>query len=260
VNSAFEQIGFFLEITKDGSPTLRLGPEIQSGESMHHSFGAAAETNYIYKSVIQKALASLGRRSAARGVQSEFRTGVVGLGLAYIEISWGQALIKSGINPSEQVSVDSFELVEPLSAFFKEWVSGSDKNLVYSEISKKLDSDISPEAVRKILSTSYNTNSRIYGDILTEKSANKWNVICFDAFSQKTSGPLWEESFLNHLLQTNAAEDCIFTTYACTSVLKKVLTENNFTFIKRPGFAGKRDSTIALRGVFKDDEPFFRIF
>ena len=49
--------------------------------------------------------------------------------------------------------------------------------------------------------------------------------------------------------QVNAAENCVFTTYACTSVLRKTLTENGFQFLKRPGFSGKRESSLATRAL-----------
>ena len=44
MNNEFAQTRFTIEITADGSPTLKL-PE--QGESMHHSGGAAKETDYI---------------------------------------------------------------------------------------------------------------------------------------------------------------------------------------------------------------------
>lgn len=84
-------------------------------------------------------------------------------------------------------------------------------------------------------------------------------MICYDAFSQKTNNPLWQKEFLEKFIHDHAEEDCVFTTYACTSVLKKVLTEKKFQLIKRPGFFGKRDSTLALRGCFKTKEYFFQI-
>ncbi len=252
----FEQIGFFLELTKDGSPTLRLGKDIQSGESMHHSFGAAAETNYIYKSVISEALQSKLRQASL----DEFKTAIVGLGLGYIEISWAQSLILNQQSPSDLVCFESFEVVPELRSSFRSWVEEAENNPLYDQISEKLQPQIEVSLVKKVLQQALARQSQLRGDILNEPLQQKWNVICYDAFSQKTSSPLWEESFLNRLLLENAHTDCVFTTYACTSLLKKVLIEHNFLFIKRPGFAGKRDSTIALRGAFKDDATIFRTF
>ncbi|MFZ4405454.1 MAG: hypothetical protein ACOYOK_15255 [Pseudobdellovibrionaceae bacterium] len=49
---------FTAEITEDGSPTLRLKQsstaKFPTGESMHHSGGAATETLYIYGYAIQQ--------------------------------------------------------------------------------------------------------------------------------------------------------------------------------------------------------------
>ncbi len=95
----FRQIGFLIETTKDGSPTLRFQNQ---GESMHHSGGAAAETNYIYGDLISKTLQVL---------KQDCKTCVVGLGLGYIEIAWAQALISQNLRSDDLLTLDSFEII-----------------------------------------------------------------------------------------------------------------------------------------------------
>ncbi len=260
MNQPFADIGFFLEVTNDGSPTLRLGQKIVDGESMHHSGGAATETNYIYKSIIRKALARFTDSTDSGSTLQELKTAVIGLGLGYIEISWAQALIENKLKPSVRLSIDSFEIVPGLRDRYSSWVDGDDKVKLYEEIAHKLDPQIESKEVRKTLQHAYRNQSFLYDDVLKAPTERKFNVICHDAFSQKTNSSLWQPEFLNHFLVSHAEQDCVLTTYACTGVLKKVLADNGFHFIKRPGFHCKRDSTIALRGIFMSDLEVFQTF
>ncbi len=221
---------FITEITADSSPTLRLiSSATEKPESMHHSGGAATETNYIYGEAILKAL----------NHQKNLQFLVVGLGLGYIEI-----LISS---LADVVKIESYEVDDELRLNFAEWIKGSDQFEIYNEVCKSLKLDTLK--IRKKLQAvnEININSELsIHSTFKEKS----NVICFDAFSQKTSGSLWTEDFLNYFIISACADDCLFTTYACTSLLKRVLIKNGFTLIKREGYAGKRESTLAVRGVF----------
>jgi hypothetical protein len=230
MKNSFEQIRFEIELTKDGSPTLRLP---NSGESMHHSGGAASETLYIYKSVMGQALKKL----------KTSKTCVVGLGLGYIEISWAQTLIEQNKDPALH-TITSFEIVEELRNSFKSWLN-KDSPAIYDQVIKALSAEDKSKSIKNIL----NKNS-IEFDVLNFFEKQKWNIICYDAYSSKTEKKLWSEEFLNHFLHQHAAEDCIFTTYACTGVLKKVLAANNFEIIRRPAFSGKGSHcTLARRGV-----------
>jgi hypothetical protein len=228
----FEQIRFKLEQTKDGSPTLRLP---FSGESMHHSGGAASETYYIYKSVIDQALGKL----------YESKTCVVGLGLGYIEISWALALLEQQ-KDAKFHTITSFEIVEELRNSFKSWLI-KDSQTIYDEVVKAFKAEDKSNSIKHIL----NKNT-INFDITNISEEQKWNIICYDAYSSKTDKILWSEEFLNHFLRQHTEKDCIFTTYACTGVLKKVLAKNNFEIIRRPAFSGKGSHcTLAHRGIFK---------
>lgn len=247
MNFDFEQFGFSLETTLDGSPTLRLiaGPinSDKPPESMHHSGGAASETLYIYGNPMCKAMQLAHERS-----QSALKTCVVGLGLGYIEMCWADAQIKS----KTAGSCDSFEIIEGLKKNFLNWLS-SNKTTIYNECLNYLKVDSSSKVYEKMQHNFLN-EEHLYKDLIDKKSYQdkKWNLICYDAFSRKTNQELWQEDFLTDWIFHHAEEDAVFMTYACTGSLKRALQKNNFTFIKRPGFQGKRDATLALRGIYKD--------
>lgn len=208
---------------------------------MHHSGGAAAETNYIYGSVLNEAHQIL---------RDSCKTCVVGLGLGYIEISWALSLIQNSITPSPEISFHSYEIVPGLIENFKLWVNSSSERseTIYDLITQKLSHETDPQAVKEILKQALTSGSTLNGDFQAlENHQHSYNVICYDAFSKKTDEGLWEKNFLEAFIQKWAHETCCLTTYACTGVLKKTLSEQGFYFMKRPGFSGKRDSSLALR-------------
>lgn len=249
MNMPQEQIPFKIEITADGSPTLRLG---NGGESMHHSGGAATETCYIYQSVMEQAYRVLPGSS----------TCVVGLGLGYIELCWALTVLSQA---SPESSLTSFEINEGLRADFNGWLEAntaleSEKHKLYGEVFNSLQRvlkfPIEDAFVRQKLRENfkkYPLQSDLRQSLSKPKEA--WNIVCYDAFSSKTNTELWTESFLQEFLNHCCAPDCVFTTYACTGNLKKTLSSSGFEVIKRPGFQGKRDSTLAFRGVFKQGLP-----
>lgn len=233
----FKSLGFEIEFTNDASPTLRLQNQ---GESMHHSGGAAAETKYIYGNVLDRSHQIL---------RETCKTCVVGLGLGYIEISWALSLIRARIQPSNQVSFHSFELVPGLIENFIRWIDSDSVNTVYDLIVQKIDSQIASSEVKMVLREALQNGSTICGDFSDFTTHhNKYNIICYDAFSKKTNEGLWNYDFLINFFNRFSAEDCVVTTYACTGVFKKSLLEEKFSFFKRPGFCGKRDSSLATRG------------
>lgn len=242
MNKERTQTPFTLESTGDGSPTLRMS---EGGESMHHSAGAALETAYIYKTPIEFALKHLNNCDLH----------VLGLGLGYIEISWAIEFYKASQLKKIESTLTSFEVETSLVENFVSWVSSQDSNdSVYSQISQHLAPDVPVFEIKKILLRNFEKIA-IKGDLLTEyKNSPKANVICFDAFSNKTTQELWSAEFLDAYIKECAQEDCVFTTYACTGVLKRVLKDNGFEMIPRFRFKGWKDSTFAVRGVFKAAE------
>jgi len=235
---------FVIELTGDGSPTLRLkvSASEKQAESMHHSGGAAAETLYIYTEPFKKTLSVLG--------QQNLSIGVVGLGLGYIELAILQAL---NANSALSAKLVSFEKERELVTSINDWLNGK-ANAIYDLICEKLS--VNKKAVlEKIQSISWIQ----FGELTLETKINEpFNFVAYDAFSQFTDGPLWSDEFLDFFLLNLCAKDCVFTTYACTGLLKRALLRNNFVFIKRPGFTGKRDATLALRGEFISHQHLFQ--
>lgn len=230
-------MGFELIPTQDKSYTLQI---IGSTESMHHSGGAARETRYIYQNTIRNALVSM----------PEANTCVVGLGLGYIEISWGLC------NPGPNAGLSSFEPVLGLVEAFTDWLDSADF-CIYNDIVGFLSDSADISIVKKRLRDNFSLIP-ICPDIRkVEKQI--WNIICYDAFSKKTNEDLWSEDFLSRFIKNHCAFDCVFTTYGCTSVLTKILKANDFEILERPGFSGKKNSTLAVRGKFTLDSAF-RIF
>ncbi len=250
MNKQFEQMGFLVEHTKDGSPTLKLS---NLGEPMHHSGGAASETLYIYKSVIDFSLKVL----------ETTQTCVVGLGLGYIEISWALSLIEHNLKAGAEHSLTTFESVSELKNHFTQWLFAKKQEspFIYDEIIRSLNANFNESLLKYNLVENYK-NHNMKSDFLKFDGTEKWNIICYDAFSSKTNQQFWSESFLNSFFKKHTHEDCIFTTYACTGTLKKALADNDFKVIKRPAFQGKGGHcTLGVRGKFKDyDFKTFRIF
>ncbi len=220
---------FITELTLDQSPTLRsLSSTVGliKPESMHHSAGAAAETEYIYGEAIRLGLS----------IQKKLNFLVVGLGLGYIEI-----LISSLVSGQ---NISSFEIDSDLRKNFLNWINGSIEFEIYNQVCKSLKLD--PDFIRQ----SFQKNKLILNEELNLQTTfeQKNHIICFDAFSAKNSGSLWTEEFLDYFILNACAPDCIFTTYACTGLLKRVLVKHGFKLNPRAGFTGKRDSTLAVRG------------
>ena len=253
MNTLFEASGFQVEITNDGSPTLK---QVRSGESMHHSGGAASETWYIYGSVMETVF----KQAALSKSTDCIQVCNVGLGLGYIEMAW-VILNFEKINSH----FDSFEISYDLQKHFSDWLENKESvtteiyNLAWNQLIAHSAHLIKSSELRKQIQTEHlKRQLNFHGDIIQHKQNKKWNVICFDAFSNKTDHQIWTLEYLNYFLENHTASDCVFTTYASTSILKKALKSNGFKILNRSGFSGKRESTLAIRGPFMNHA--FQIF
>lgn len=280
VNGFLNAKGYKLEITADGSPTLRYG----EGESMHHSGGAASESIYIY----QKAMDFL--YSKGKGVftpnalektsheailndfslmnTSEINTPLtvmsLGFGLGYNELLvalWG--LIND--LPLEKIRIKSYEKEMFLYTEFNLWLNGKPTplgevlDLVLNKIiefsSEEIKGKMTAPLVKVRLKNMLEKQLWVQAGALVVPFASeeKWQLLLFDAFSSKTSPELWQVEFINQLLKYNTSLPCVFTTYACRGELKRVLHDNEFYFMKRLGFKGKRDATLAFKLSLQND-------
>ncbi len=229
--------------TDDGSPSLKLGPE---AEAMHSSKGAFSETVYIYGHAISVAL--------QQGLTPSFVS--VGLGLGYNELLTTALLLQSKSNLAE-VRGESFELVPELNENFRAWLAnqpvGTDFQNTYDQVCNLCAqyTNVEQLTIKMTLAKLIDDGRWTLSGPLTLETKVSKNVSCFlfDAFSSKTSPELWSEDFIDTFLKSATAESAVLATYACTGTLKRALQKNAFEITIRDGFAGKRESTFAVRGV-----------
>ncbi len=259
---------FEIEWTADGSPTLRCKffdqerVSEKKPESMHHSKGALTETEYIYLKPFQEFL--------SQSTCTASTIAIVGLGLGYIDLFFLNELLKiTSLNVKKNYHILSFEKNKDLIQKFTEWMYRSPhvviKSDIYDSILIQINKNYSSsgadlERMKKLFQV--NQNSNIQWQMADELNQNfnlqnlnlqnttPFQFVAYDAFSQMTDHPLWTENFLDFFLSQMCDQNCVFTTYACTGVLKRTLQKNHFKFIRRNGFFGKRDATLAVRGSF----------
>ena len=232
--------------TEDGSPTLRLqGNEPGAlSEAMHSLKGAFSETVYIYGTAIETTL-DLGLEPSVLSM---------GLGLGYVELLATGLALKSG---ARTWGGESYEIVPELRDYFAKWVEGKDDVpaefvAVYDEILERTARHCGiaePAAVRSAFASSlargdWKIREALSGDTVFSR---RFNCICFDAFSSKSTPDLWSEAFLGDFLARSAESSCVLATYACTGALKRSLRAAGFELQIREGFSSKRDSTFAVR-------------
>lgn len=257
----WKDLGYELILSQDQSPTLRPWP---AGQSMHHLGGALAESIFIY----DRAAAVFLEKSDP--TQQNFRALIVGLGLGYIELLLLKRLLLLGV-PQEKIHLQSHEaqpeLVSSLQKFFSAGLRPPQDEIetTYHQIflqicTTGLQGDRLGAADQKnlaqnlfrfatfLLETKHWT---LEGSLKEEDLIplnNPFHVICFDAYSEKASPDLWTENFLQALLQNWCASECVFSTYACTGKLKRILQQAGFQSLRTAGFQGKRNSTLMQRG------------
>lgn len=250
---SWRDIGFEIETTGDGSPSLRMlqpvAPDRDKGESMHHSGGACAETDLIYGNPVRETLKKI--------PQPHFL--IVGLGLGYIELVIAREAILAGLKPQDIAGITSYESVSELREFFHLWLSHS-VSMLSGEVQETYDKvlqsvlkgyQISPQQLKDFLLYHFPTADKICGALVEPlEFKTEYHCILYDAFSSKTSPHLWEEEFLNMFLAKAAAKSCQVSTYACKASLKRALNHQGFDVIVREGFQGKRNSTLGVRGSF----------
>ena len=259
--------GFGVSLTNDSSPTLT--SMSSPFESMHNRSGAAGETHYIYGPVALWAFEN-----------SEIPAFLnVGLGLGYIE------LLIALVADDRPYSIVSLETVDSLKTEFKNYLQkfseGKKEENIYSRVLeslekltfKKLTAEMAQQLLRNItfgsdfnewLSTEAHiqasstknqtdveaSNFKTVERVLNSPSAAeffKFNGIFFDPFSEKTSPQIWQDNVVQNFLSTRCDTKCAFSTYAAKGKLNRALKSLGFSLFKKPGYAGKRESTFATR-------------
>lgn len=238
------------QITKDGSPTARHLPSSDNAivpETMHHRNGALSETIYVFGPAIQWGL--------EKSFSPQFLS--IGLGLGYLEfLIAAKCLIENEPNKkrlSEEFYLESFESDLRLSASLINYLNdqNSDMKSIYDLILYRIeeDLDVNPEDICNLLLEAYDQGSWVIRSVLEYETLfkNKFNVILYDLYSSKTTESLWTQEFLNHFLKNTTDINCAFATYSSKGNLKRALKNHGFKLVERPGFDGKRESTLAFR-------------
>ena len=245
---------FQFEPTEDGSPTARILTADQEApsEAMHSLKGAFSETVYIYGAALEKAS------------KEGFPTRVLsmGLGIGYVEMLAAAIALRE----NREIEGESFEIIPELREYFKAWLAREGE---CPEEFKKAYDDICTRTGKEIFGDKRNADD-IRASLATAVAEDRWflrhdlnvdtafahkfGVICFDAFSSKSTPDLWSDDFLKSFLEKAAAPSCVLSTYACTGALKRALKAENFEITIKEGFSSKRDSTFAVR-VSKEDTP-----
>ncbi|NUN06190.1 MAG: hypothetical protein HUU57_10555 [Bdellovibrio sp.] len=246
----WKDIGFETEMTEDGSLSLRqlesVDPSKYKGESMHHSGGACAETLLIYGTPIREILQKV--------IRPNFL--IVGLGMGYIEMTIAREALLLGRRASDVGRITTYESLPELREYFYKWLHGYENELS-SEVRKTYNSvlgsvllgtGLSEGDLLDFLRAHFTQLDDLQGALTEDfKFVNRYHGIMYDAFSSKTTPFLWGEDFLFKVLHEGAAETCWFSTYACRVSLKNALQRAHFAITVRPGFVGKRNSTLGVR-------------
>lgn len=219
--------------TGDGSPSLR-----GESESMHHLGGAYAETQYIYGDAL--------RRLETWQDLTQWNILIVGLGLGYIEL----LTMAEALKADKKLHLLTYEIEPSLVELFLSWLKGHSENLVFDRMLDFFKKDYPEWDLKVELQQLYAQGDwKIEGALNNNSLPNRtYQAILFDAFSGKTTPDLWTEEFLQlFLAQTTSTSPAIFSTYACTGVLKRTLAQAGFTVEKRIGFFGKRNATLGVK-------------
>ncbi len=244
----WSEIGFTLEKTQDGSPTLRrptpTRPDFETGQSMHHSGGAWEETLYIYKPVTDWV-------KEKNLTESRFLS--VGLGLGYVELLVAREFMD--ISQDRSLQLQSFEIVPELTEYFISWIFHRplhpEVQATYDQIGKFVFnsgmSDI--QRGRAFLAELYQKKMwRVDGALEHCTTATPhFHGLMYDAFSRAVSPDLWTPEFLSNFLKAWAHRQVCLGTFSCTGDLKRTLKNEGFELQVRMGFQSKRNCTLAFR-------------
>lgn len=225
--------------TEDNSPSIEISYS-HSQELMHSSLGAFSETIYIYLSALEK--------SSELKIPMNILS--IGLGLGYNElITIGYCLHKK-----QEPQITSYESDLFLRSQFTDWiVNPSQDSQLQSSYDKilKLTADyfkISPSSIySKLVELFQNQSFDLKEKFVISEEKKPYNVVFYDPFSQSSMPDFWQDEFLDSFFKKMCANKCVISSYAATGIFKRCLEKNLFTVNLRPGFARKRNSTMAWR-------------
>lgn len=238
----WEDSGYVWEVTGDGSPTLR---KTGGGECMHHSGGALEETLMIYGQPLRESFDLLPCP----------RVFSLGLGLGYVELVAAAHSLRTG-KPFEMHTMESIpSLVDTFLAGLRDELPDGELARGSAEVAARVARALGVDAggLKKRLLAAHADGTWSIGGALAPDTIPTltFTTVLYDAYSAKTCPDLWTQEFLEAFLSRTSEDDCLFSTYACTGILKRTLKACGFQLVQRDGFKGKRHSTLGRRGVFE---------
>ncbi|MEE6250005.1 MAG: MnmC family methyltransferase [Bdellovibrionota bacterium] len=261
-----EGLYFHLLKTLDGSYSASSSSsEKMDQESMHSSQGAFTETEYIYGEAIQFCLEQI---QPAHFVN-------LGLGIGYNEMSiFCRAItrlpdLKESLSKTDfqildrfKIKITSFELHSELNQHFLDYLKDDCKNPMLKKAYDHIFSlylekfELTAIQVKTYALALYDAGLwRLQEEVLANyQSLEKVNCYLFDAYSKSASSELWSPHFLESFLE-KADDKSILSTYAATGDLNRALRSRGFWIHSRAGFAFKRQSTWAIKGLPKELPP-----
>lgn len=241
----FNANNYEIQATEDLSPTLRPNGK----ESMHHMGGAASESVYLY----YQALDFYFKANPDRTI----RVLSFGFGLGYNELITVIYFLENKLD-IERLNLISYEKDIFLYDLFNSWLNesvSSDKS-IYDEVLYGVLRALAFHNVEiSMTKIKAKTQEQLANGKWSQLGAvnyindfsGAYDVVFYDAYSAKTNELLWSEEFLNEFFKTKLSQKFVYSTYACTAVLKRVASLNQCTFDKRDGFKGKRNSSLIYR-------------
>lgn len=232
--------------TADGSPTLAFKRADGYIEKMHHTGGALSESLYIYREALQ---ITLDEKIPPRVLS-------LGLGLGYNELI---TLAECERSARPDFKIWSFEALPVLREAFREGVAdspppsrlGNVVSDVAGMVAEKMG--VRPDRLCELARQAL-TDGRLelrgpYPEDLA--GADKINTVYYDAYSNKMDPHLWLEDVLTGRLGPCLDSRCVLATYAATGALNRALKGLGFQLLPKAGFLGKRQSTLAIRGLIR---------
>ena len=216
--------------TFDKSPSYEVRFPSGAKETMHNKKGALSESLYIYHRAI----------IAAQKLRLPSRYLSIGLGLGYNE------MILAAEDPEFECCL-SFEKDPDLRDKFQNWLSSSSQQ-PYDTISKLIAHHfhIPPHKIKKILNRKkkFQLKSELKR---STRFSNSFSCVFYDPFCSKNQPELWEQGFLENLIDKAASQKCVWSSYSACSNLKKALQAKGFQWVLKKGFQGKREACLAIR-------------
>lgn len=248
--------------TDDGSPTVRVTIAGQPHEDMHHSGGALSESILIYSEIVRAAL----------NFNLPPKIASVGLGLGYNEALAMAEIItfeqkrydflekllvpKRPEHVTPEIRILSFEKDPVIRENYVNWLHNRSSNSFWTPLFQEVLELVAarygmPDTqLKREMNKLYKEERfKIVDDVqnFQENVSDRYSVILYDAFSNKSTPELWDEEFLKKFLYGVSEKFCFFSSYASLGGLNRALEATGYLVDVHRGFKNKRHATCAYR-------------